>query len=610
MCFLKVNSVNLLTVLGLATLLLSMYGCQVTSAAKTGGQSGSSADIGRHVDSLDRNGDGQLERAEIPDSQRGLHSQFSRIDTNADGQLSREEISAISSRGAGPTATPTAGPTLSGQIGSMFERLDKNRDGELTLQEIPLENQGLRKYFDHIDSDGSGGLTRDEVSQIKANRQGASVPVVPSPVKPHSDDPWEQVRWQLDSQVANGALRGVGLAVFAPDGSLVFEHEAGDFRNDRWVPIASSTKWVTAAVIFTLIRDGLLDLSTTTGEVLGWQGDPARITVEQLLSFTSGFRGQHKCLGAVPIIDTAGEIVIPGEVKTLKQCAAQLYRDTATRPGSFSAPENDIFAYNGLHMMILGAMAEVVTGQSWEELYELRIRIPMGLDPNMSYVKSSRLGGNMVSNVDDFSKFLGYLYADSSLGDMSGPGLFPVELVDRSLNDQLTSRTRISFAPSKNYTVPQEMHYGFGTWVQCDNYADEQECNNNALVFSAGGYGWLPVIDKKNGFYGVLGMYETMRPGDRSGGEKAKLTFDIIRPYIARGMSASGDVVPVKLGSAGLSVPAGEVVRISPTGQSYVDPEAMHESDTLTFMDGSRRVWVSDVDPVTGKFVSAKGIDL
>ncbi|MBN1543717.1 T9SS type A sorting domain-containing protein [candidate division KSB1 bacterium] len=50
--------------------------------------------------------------------------------------------------------------------------------------------------------------------------------------------------------------------------------------------------------------------------------------------------------------------------------------------------------------------------------------------------------------------------------------------------------------------------------------------------------------------------------------------------------------------------------RISPPGASYIDPELFSAGNKLAFQTGSGQVWLADIDPITGLFVSPSGQDV
>lgn len=58
------------------------------------------------------------------------------------------------------------------------------------------------------------------------------------------------------------------------------------------------------------------------------------------------------------------------------------------------------------------------------------------------------------------------------------------------------------------------------------------------------------------------------------------------------------------------SLSAQNAQRISIPGFNYIDPEIFSEENKLAFQTGNGSVWLADLDPITGSFVSANGLDL
>jgi len=54
----------------------------------------------------------------------------------------------------------------------------------------------------------------------------------------------------------------------------------------------------------------------------------------------------------------------------------------------------------------------------------------------------------------------------------------------------------------------------------------------------------------------------------------------------------------------------GGALRISPEGMSYIDPEIHDDAHKLAYQTGGGAVWLADLEPVTGTFVSGHGADL
>ncbi|MFW5761666.1 MAG: T9SS type A sorting domain-containing protein, partial [Cyclobacteriaceae bacterium] len=56
--------------------------------------------------------------------------------------------------------------------------------------------------------------------------------------------------------------------------------------------------------------------------------------------------------------------------------------------------------------------------------------------------------------------------------------------------------------------------------------------------------------------------------------------------------------------------PDANAVKISPDDASYIDPEILSSENKLAFQMGNGNVWLSDLDPNTGLFSSANGLDV
>jgi D-alanyl-D-alanine carboxypeptidase len=123
--------------------------------------------------------------------------------------------------------------------------------------------------------------------------------------------------------------------------------------------IGSISKVVTAIVIHRLVDAGLLDLDRPVTDVLPWLdlGEPhAEITPRHLLSHTAGL-----VLGADHLPDE------PAQVWSLRDL---------TRSGE----PGERFHYSNLGFMVLGTLAQHVTGRTWHELVEEWVLRPIGAD--------------------------------------------------------------------------------------------------------------------------------------------------------------------------------------------------------------------------------------
>jgi len=174
---------------------------------------------------------------------------------------------------------------------------------------------------------------------------------------------------QIDARVtqafASSGVAGMSVRIMDRNDQVVYNKRFGTFTEDQRIAVASASKLVSAMVVFRLIEQNQLSLESTTGQMLGWTGPKADITVRHLLSFTSGLEPEAAC--------TANPAL------TLQECAATL----ASR-AALALPATR-FDYGGAHLQVLGAMAEKATGKTWNTIFQEQLAVPMALSPQAGY---------------------------------------------------------------------------------------------------------------------------------------------------------------------------------------------------------------------------------
>jgi Ca2+-binding EF-hand superfamily protein len=136
-----------------AIVLASGLGCSVaagqtpqaneTSAAAEGAHAGH--DPARFVQRFDKNGNGTVEIAELPER---MQKWLVKADTNNDGSITVDELKAHAQA----------------RREEMFKRADKNNDGALNADEVGRRWERLQV----ADADRSGSVTRAELDQARA----------------------------------------------------------------------------------------------------------------------------------------------------------------------------------------------------------------------------------------------------------------------------------------------------------------------------------------------------------------------------------------------------------------------------------------------------------
>lgn len=204
-----------------------------------------------------------------------------------------------------------------------------------------------------------------------------------------------EVRTALDALIDAGATAAV---VDVRQGDSTSSAAAGVRGVDDDTPaevddplrIASITKSVTATVILQLAEEGELGLETTVDEILpGLLDSPAPVTVRQLLSHTSGL---PEYLDVLVPDATAMRAQQQTEYTPEELLAAAQSRPWVSAPGS-------AFSYSNGNYVVLGLLAEEVTGTPLPELMEERILEPLGMDgtvyPDDSELPADALRGDL-----------------------------------------------------------------------------------------------------------------------------------------------------------------------------------------------------------------------
>ncbi|MEZ5320270.1 MAG: serine hydrolase domain-containing protein [Vicinamibacterales bacterium] len=198
----------------------------------------------------------------------------------------------------------------------------------------------------------------------------AAAPTAPgaAPANPTLDQAFQAA---LNDWAASPAHHGVSASVILPTGAqwtgVAGLAGSGPLQPDDLIAIASITKTMTAAVILQLADEGRLTLDDAVSRWLSPRAnvDPA-ITVRQLLNHTNGLDNYttSAALGQAIAAD-------PDHVFTPAELLGFL--------GPPHFPPGERTEYTNTAFLLLGQIAEQVTGQSIDSLWRSRLWGPLGL---------------------------------------------------------------------------------------------------------------------------------------------------------------------------------------------------------------------------------------
>ena len=293
-----------------------------------------------------------------------------------------------------------------------------------------------------------------------------------------------QYNWgELDTEIAaNQKLLGSNLVVMIwKDDSLVYKKEIGEFNSKTQAPIASCSKWLTAALIMKLVDEGKLSLD-----------DKAVTYLPELDKYFKGFITIRQCLSHMTgISDESGglkKILQRKKFSTLEEeVNAFAARDIRANPGTD-------FWYGNIGLNIAGRVAEVVTKKKFDILIKTKLFNPL----EMRRTTFTDLNGNAInpsggaqSTADDYMKFLSMLL---NKGKYKGIQFLSEESVEEMMKMQNTlAQVKHAPKPSEGY------RYTLGSWA-----IEEGKDGVATTLASPGLFGTWPMIDFCSGYAYIL----------------------------------------------------------------------------------------------------------
>lgn len=268
---------------------------------------------------------------------------------------------------------------------------------------------------------------------------------------------------------------------------VVFRYEKGSFPPTAVVPVASASKLLASLTIMRLIDRGVLRLDDHPQRFVPyWTSSAAdarsRVTVQQLLSFTSGFNSEG-----------AGSNCMAEPATTLAVCAQLLYaQNISTLPGA-------AYAYVSPHLQLAAATAEAANGKTFNQIFRDEIVIPFGLTATSFSFPSTtnpRVAGGAVSTVEDYAKVMAALLDGRMVGDL-----------DAFARDR-TAGLPVLFEPEAA-VENGDWHYALGAWRECDDTPFSTACASQRVISSPGAFGWTPWIDVDRGYWAIIAMQQT-----------------------------------------------------------------------------------------------------
>lgn len=264
------------------------------------------------------------------------------------------------------------------------------------------------------------------------------------------------------------------------DGKIIYSKSTGTFTAKTQAPIASCSKWLTAALVMKLAEEGKIKLDDPISKYLPVFSKYSKgyITIKQCLSHLTGIESEPLKLGKLL-------------QRTKYNSLEEEVMDFASKREIMASPGTQ-FRYSNVGLNIAGKIIEIVSKRGFEQVMQEKLLRPLQMrNTSFSSFFAVNPSGGAVSTPNDYINFLSMLL---NKGMFNGKQILSEESV-RLMHTVQTTQPMIKYAPK----VAAGFNYGLGEWIQ------ETDENGEATVVSCPGlFGTWPFIDRCRGYASII----------------------------------------------------------------------------------------------------------
>ena len=270
------------------------------------------------------------------------------------------------------------------------------------------------------------------------------------------------------------------VLLWKKDDTLVYKKEVGDYKSKTIAPIASCSKWLTAALIMQFVDEGKISLDD---KIITWLPEfekyrKSYITIRHCLAHLTGIEDEDRLL------------------KKLFQ--RKKFTSLEDEANSFAAKEiranaGTDFWYGNIGLNIVARVLEVVSKRRFDQLIRQKLFVPLGMRNTTFTTLDGSIpnpSGGARSTADDYMRFLVMLM---NKGTYKGKQILSEESVNEMMKIQ-TQPEMIRYAPKS----AEGFNYALGSWVI------EEENGTGKVLSSPGLFGTWPMVDFCRGYSYIL----------------------------------------------------------------------------------------------------------
>lgn len=279
------------------------------------------------------------------------------------------------------------------------------------------------------------------------------------------------------------------VLIWEKDDTLVYKKEVGEYKSKTVAPIASCSKWLTAALVMQFVDEGKISLDDPVVNYLPVFEKYMKkyITIRHCLSHMTGIADDDRFLKK--ILQRKKFESLDAEVEAF---AAREIRANAGID----------FWYGNVGLNIAAKVLEVVSKRKFDVLIKQKLFVPLGMRQTTFTELDGGLynpSGGARSTADDYMKFLVMLM---NKGKYNGKQILSEESVDEMMKIQ-TNTSMIRYAPK----AAEGFNYALGSWVIEEKSplpASPGAGGVATALASPGLFGTWPMIDFCRGYAYIL----------------------------------------------------------------------------------------------------------
>ncbi len=290
-------------------------------------------------------------------------------------------------------------------------------------------------------------------------------------------------------------LGGKFAVLIYKNNKIVYDKNWGDFNKHTSIPIASCSKWLTAAMVMTLVDEGKISLDDKVSKYLPIFATYGKnyITLRHCLSNETGIKQDESSF--LNILHRGKYASLDAEVSALAS-----KKEIDFNPGTG-------FFYGNAGFIIAARVCEIVTKRNFNQLMLERIFRPLGMRTstfqNDNYNLPPDPSGGAKSTAEEYLNFLIMLLNKGIFKEkriLSEASIAEMEKPQMTLD-------MIKYTPK----AAEGFTYGLGEWIM-----DTDTNGNSTVLASPGLFGTWPMIDRCRGYAVVFFVKSILGEGKKN----------------------------------------------------------------------------------------------